>query len=84
MNGDWIPRQAEKSLERLIPRIRPVLGPEDGQQGQMWDAFEMRLRREWERLFRILVHLYGWQYDFFYHLEQILATAARGWAERPA
>jgi len=84
MNGDWIPRQAEKSLERLIPRIRPVLGPEDGQQGQMWDAFEIRLRREWERLFRILVHLYGWQYDFFYHLEQILATAARGWAERPA
>lgn len=84
MNGDWIPRQAEKSLERLIPRIKPVIGPEDESHNQVWEAFETRLRREWERLFRLLVHLYGWQYDFFYHLEQILATAARAWAERPA
>ena len=83
MNGDWIPRQAEKSLERLIPRIRPVLGPEDETHQQLWETFEIRLRREWERLFRLLVHLYGWQYDFFYHLEQILATALRSWSERP-
>ncbi|HMA84429.1 MAG TPA: amylosucrase [Desulfosalsimonadaceae bacterium] len=83
MNGDWIPRQAEKSLERLIPRIRPALGPEDETHQQLWEGFETRLRREWERLFRLLVHLYGWQYDFFYHLEQILATAVRSWSERP-
>lgn len=83
MNGDWIPRQAEKSLERLIPRIRPVLGPEDERHQPLWEAFETRLRREWERVFRLLVHLYGWQYDFFYHLEQILATAVRSWSERP-
>ncbi len=83
MNGDWIPRQAKKSLERLIPRIRPVLGPEDEIHQQLWETFESRLRREWERLFRLLVHLYGWQYDFFYHLEQILATAVRSWSERP-
>jgi amylosucrase len=82
-NGDWIPRQAEKSLERLLSRVRTRMGPEEEMRGELWDQFEGRLRREWERLFRILVQLYGWQYDFFYHLEQILITAARAWAERP-
>ncbi len=80
---DWIPRQAEKSLERLIPRIRSKLGPENETHTQLWDAFETRLRREWEQLFRLLVQLYGWQYDFFYHLEQILITTAQAWVERP-
>src|SRR6056297_3013567 len=83
MNGDWIPRQAEKSLERLIPRIRPLLAPYDEQHNEMWNIFERRLRQQWERLFRLLVSLYGQQYDFFYHLEQILATAVRSWQERP-
>ena len=82
-NGDWIPRQAEKSLNRLIPRIRAKLGPDDDKHARLWQTFEPRLRREWERLFRLLVQLYGWQYDFFYHLEQILVTAVRAWAERP-
>lgn len=83
-NQDWIPAEAEKSLERLIPRIRPRINPDDTGTRQLWGVFETRLRREWERLFRLLLHLYGWQYDFFYHLEQILATAAQAWAERPA
>ncbi len=83
MNGDWIPREAEKSLERLIPRIRPILGPDDESRSRLWEVFERRLRSQWERLFRLLVQLYGWQYDFFYHLEQILTTALRAWAERP-
>jgi amylosucrase len=82
-NGDWIPRQAEKALERLIPRVRPKLGPDDEAHEELWKSFEARLRREWERLFRLLVELYGWQYDFFYHLEQILATAVQAWGERP-
>ncbi|MFW5989214.1 MAG: alpha-amylase family glycosyl hydrolase [Desulfosudaceae bacterium] len=80
---DWITRHAEKSLERLIPRIRPVLGPYGEQYNELWEEFEGRLRQEWPRLFRLLVNLYGQQYDFFYHLEQILATAIRSWSERP-
>jgi len=83
MDGDWISREAEKSLERLIPRIRPVLGPDDERHNRLWDTFEARLRRQWQRLFRLLVQLYGWQYDFFFHLEQIVITALRAWAERP-
>ncbi|MFO8047661.1 MAG: alpha-amylase family glycosyl hydrolase [Desulfosudaceae bacterium] len=80
---DWITRHAEKSLERLIPRIRPVLGPYGEQYNELWEEFEGRLRQQWPRLFRLLVNLYGQQYDFFYHLEQILATAIRSWSERP-
>jgi amylosucrase len=31
-----------------------------------------------------LLNLYGAQYDFYYHLETILGTAAKMWLERPA
>ncbi|MFW5937098.1 MAG: alpha-amylase family protein, partial [Desulfosalsimonas sp.] len=85
MNGsrDWIPRHAEKTLERLLPRVRTAMAPYDEKYERLWQGFEHRLRLYWERLFRVLVQLYGWQYDFFYHLEQILIMAARSWAERP-
>ncbi len=45
--------------------------------------FEDRLEQYWEELFGLLLKLYGDRYDFFYHLEQILLTAAKAWAERP-
>ena len=34
-------------------------------------------------MFSLLYDLYGSRYDFFYHLEQILLTAVRAWANRP-
>ncbi|MCF8095834.1 MAG: alpha-glucosidase C-terminal domain-containing protein [Desulfobacteraceae bacterium] len=80
---DWVPRQAEKSLERLMPRVRTAMGPYDEKNDLLWEKFETRTKIYWERLFRVIVKLYGWQYDFFYHLEQILITAARSWAGRP-
>ncbi len=80
---DWIPRHAQKSLERLLPRVRAAMGPHEEKYDLLWEKFAERLKIHWERLFRMLVQLYGWQYDFFYHLEQILVTAARSWAERP-
>jgi len=49
-----------------------------------WKSFESRLTANFERLFSILLHLYGDQADFFYHLENILTTAARMWLARPA
>ena len=82
-NTDWISRHAEKTLMRLLPRVRAAMGPMEAKYDQMWEGFEQRLRQHWERLFRVLLQLYGWQYDFFYQLEQILVMAARRWAERP-
>ncbi len=47
----------------------------------------MNFRFDWKRIgipsFTLLFELYGSRYDFFYHLEQILLTAVRGWANRP-
>ncbi|MCF8110714.1 MAG: alpha-glucosidase C-terminal domain-containing protein [Desulfobacteraceae bacterium] len=80
---DWISRHAQKSLERLLPRVRSAMGPRDEKDKLLWQKFEKRTRANWEGLFRLLFQLYGWQYDFFYHLEQIMITAACSWAGRP-
>jgi glycosidase len=76
---DWNQREAMRTLERLLPRIEPMLrGSLDIRR------FQERMQREFPRLFGLLLHLYGNQYDFFYHLEQILLTAAYFFAKRPA
>jgi amylosucrase len=35
-------------------------------------------------LFQILLHLYGNQYDFFYHVEALLRLMAQAWTTRSA
>jgi amylosucrase len=74
-------RQANVSIERLLPRLKTHFS--DSDRGA-WKAFEARLRANFENLFGLLLHLYGQQYDFFYHLESILETAAQMWLARPA
>lgn len=74
----WLQKQAQISLDRLLPRIAEELDPD------RLSVFEARLREHFPRLFGLLVELYGAQYDFFYHLEQILRAAARLYAQRPA
>lgn len=74
-------RQAQLSLERILPRLKTRFAeaaPVD------WGPFQVRLEANFETLFDLLLHLYGGQYDFFYHLESILETAARMWLARPA
>ena len=73
-------REAQRSLDRILPRLRtrfPEVVPEE------WKVFESRLRIHFESLFTVLLRLYGSRYDFFYHLEEILETAARMWLARP-
>ncbi len=77
----WFERQAQLSLDRLLPRLEARFVGADPQD---WAAFAPRLRRHFPSLFGLLVRLYGDQYDFFHHLEQILATAASMWLARPA
>lgn len=48
-----------------------------------WEAYVARLERHFPRLFQRLFALYGQEYDFFYHLESILASVTRMWLERP-
>lgn len=81
---EWerIPREAARSLARLLPRVEQAFAAAGGNAAD-WAAFEQRLRREWPRLFELLLGLYGSQYDFFYHLEQLLIAMAQSWSERP-
>ena len=77
----WLDRQAQLSLDRLLPTLRERYASQDP---AGWPVFEGRLRTNFRRLFELLLHLYGERYDFVYHLENILSTAARLWLARPA
>src|SRR3954463_12373236 len=78
---EQLQQQASVSLDRLWPRLdapfrdQAALGD--------WQVFEQRLRREWPRLFELLIGLYGGNYDFFYYMEEILNATARSWLARP-
>lgn len=75
-------QKATRSLDRLRPRLAQAFS--DWQGSPEWTAFSQRLERYFPPLFERLVQLYGDQYDFFYHLEQILIMTGRLWLERPA
>lgn len=75
----WIEEQAQRSLNRLLPRVKPLF---KGKPHSAWPAFQRRLQANFPRLFKLYHHLYSDQYDFFYHLEDLLAVMARSWLER--
>lgn len=82
-HAQQVQQQAALSLQRLWPRLEQTFRHEASAVPADWRTFEVRLRREWERLFGLLLSLYGGHYDFFYHLEELLAAAARSWFARP-
>ncbi|MEN4042728.1 MAG: alpha-amylase family glycosyl hydrolase [Anaerolineaceae bacterium] len=75
--------QARRSMERLRPRLESVFFDYIQQKPREWWDFSQRLDHHFERLFGILVQVYGTQYDFLYHLEGLLHLLARAWIERP-
>ncbi len=77
----WLDHQASLSLTRLLPRLEARFAAEDP---TAWAAYAARLRAHFPRLFRLLLHLYGGRYDFFYHLQRILEAGAEMWFARPA
>ncbi|HSM74145.1 MAG TPA: amylosucrase, partial [Desulfobacterales bacterium] len=80
---EWRQAAARSSLERLLPRIEKNHEMRLAGHPQQWQVFKERLEREWERLFACLHDLYGWQYDFFYTLEQVLDLLVGCWLDRP-
>jgi amylosucrase len=74
----WLEKQAQVSIARLLPRCQSVINHVENAA-----VFEERVRCEFPRLFVLLLNLYGREYDFFYHLEQIMLTAATMFAQRP-
>ncbi len=74
---------AERSLARLLPRLKTYFANFAACHPDEWQAFTRRLKAYFPRLFSILLHLYGQQYDFFYHLEMLLTNLAQSWIDRP-
>jgi amylosucrase len=77
----WQKTQATTSLNRLLPRLEARFA--SGVDSDEWEGYLFRLRQHFPRLFSGLHALYGRHYDFFYHLESILAAATAMWIDRP-
>ena len=81
---DWRSKAAKDSLKRLLPRLETSYEKQIAAVPRSaWTGFKMRLDREWERLFCCLHELYGWQFDFYYTLEQVLDMLIRYRLDRP-
>ncbi len=72
-------REARLTLERMLPHVTTLI-PETAER----DILLARMQNYMPTVLRLLHELYGSQYDFYYHLEQIVLTAVRAYAERPA
>jgi glycosidase len=83
-NPQWLESQVELSLKRLLPRLEQSFAAYIDSRPRQWQVFRRRLDANFSRLFGILLHLYGNQYDFFFHLEDLLFILARSWIERSA
>lgn len=75
---------AERSLSRLLPRLESRFAAYAAGNPQDWAAFLQRLKTHFPGLFGILLQLYGQAYDFFFHLEELLAALGQCWIDRPA
>ena len=78
----WHQKQANASLKRLLPRLEARFNQQVDTDA--WQGFLQRLHVQFPKLFACLHQLYGQQYDFFYHLESIVAAATDMWLARPA
>ncbi|MEB3231535.1 MAG: amylosucrase [Leptolyngbyaceae bacterium] len=74
-------KEIQTSLSRLMPRLEARFANQVDQGD--WHSYVQRINTHFPRLFKLLFQLYGQQYDFFYHLEDIMATATQMWVERP-
>jgi glycosidase len=75
---------AERSLARIIPRLEAQFASSIKEHSADWQVFRARLNAHFPRLFKLLLPIYGEQYDFFYHLEMLLTGLAKSWIDRPA
>ena len=77
-------KDAIRSLARLKPRLESEFSSYAKKYPKQWQRFNARLEKHFLRLFAILRHLYGHQYDFFFYLESLLKIIAQSWVDRSA
>lgn len=76
-------RKAHISLSRLLPRLENYFKEHIEAKPNDWQIFLARLESNYVSLFSLYLELYADQYDFFYHLENLLFSLTRKWFERP-
>ena len=78
-----LPRETQRSLARLMPRLQAALSNQISADPQGWKQFIQRLEQRFATLFTLYYDLYSSRYDFFFHLEDLLISLGRAWFERP-
>lgn len=79
MDRSALQYKAKLALQRLGSRIHPELTALSKEEQ---DIFLKRLEQHMPDILEALLQLYGNEYDFYYHLEQVLLTAAQYYAAR--
>lgn len=77
-----IEREAQRTLQRLLPRLEQSLSAYVATDPQGWADFVRRLQKHFSSLFGLYAGIYSDSYDFFFHLEDLLASMARTWSTR--
>lgn len=81
---EWIQRQVGKTLQRIGSRLQQRFSDYIQKNPNEWQAYWLRLADNFSRLFSLLFELYADQYDFYFHLENLLERMTQSWIERPA
>ena len=74
--------QSQLTYQRLYPRIKKQAKKINGYSEDKWKQFKQRLKQHFEQLFDLMMQIYGEQYDFYYHLEQLILLMAQSSFER--
>ncbi len=80
-------KKVKTTLARVLPRLKQHYAKviEKGfldEHELVWKDFEKRLAGHFPRLFCLYYQLYAQNYDFFYHLEDLLFRLLETWIER--
>lgn len=70
--------ESQKTLKRLLSETESSKLTKTQK-----DMLTARLEEHFPRLFKNLYEVYGWQYDFYYHLQQLMHVLIQGIVERP-
>ncbi len=84
MFTQYLTRESERTLKRLLPRLEKELSASISKDAQGWQEFNQRVQKHFAALFNLYLGLYGARYDFFFHLEDLLLSLARSWFARAA
>jgi glycosidase len=77
-----IEHESNRTFQRLLPRLEKEYSDSISIDPQGWQEFRERVQKYFPSLFDLYLGLYGTRYDFFFHLEDLLASLARSWFAR--